>query len=159
MNKNKNREEKIFSQLRFDKLLSRIDKESWKKLGGTVSDFIHQVFKMRETKESLNWCFANIKRIKVFLEIFHANESGAEIYKEEISKNIPEYSYKTISKIIDDGIAKGYYVLLAPDGEAGSDGKVKNIRPSETLVVDFLNLSIEIISYIDSKKPKIFNKS
>jgi len=159
MNKNKNREEKIFSQLRFDKLSSRIDQESWKKFGGSISGFIHQIFKMQEAKETLNWCFANIKRIKIFLEIFHANESGTEIYKEEISKNIPEYSYKTISKIIDDGIAKGYYVLLAPDGEVGSDGKVKNIRPSEKLVVDFLNLSIEIISYIDSEKPQLFNKN
>ena len=31
-------------------------------------------------------------------------------------------------KIIDDGHAKGIYVTLKPDGEAGTDAKIKNIR-------------------------------
>ncbi len=42
---------------------------------------------------------------------------------------------------------------MAVDGAPGNDGKVKNIRPSEELMVDFLNLSLEIASYIDRKKP------
>ena len=154
MEKQKEREQRILSKINFDRLPFKVEKESWKKLGSNISAFIHQVFKMRNTKESLNWCFANIKRVKIFLEVFHANESGTEIYKEEIAKKIPEYSYKTIAKIIDDGISKGYYEFLAPDGNLGNDGKVKNIRPSEELVADFLNLSIEIIAYKDSKFPK-----
>jgi hypothetical protein len=40
------------------------------------------------------------------------------------------------------------------DGDVGKDAKVKNIRPSEELIVDFLNLSLEIISYIESIKQK-----
>jgi hypothetical protein len=154
MNKQKDREKRIFSNTNFGKLPFKVDNANWKILGTSISAFIRQVFKMRLAKEPLNWCFANIKRVKIFFEIFHANESGVEIYKEEIAKNIPEYSYKTIAKIIDDGIAKGYYVLLAPDGEIGNDGKVKNIRPSEELATDFLNLCIEIIAYKDSKFPK-----
>ena len=98
----------------------------------------------------MNWCFANIKRVKTFLQIFHANQQGKEMYKEEIAKNLPEYSYKTIAKIIDDGLNKKYFVLLAADGVATTDAKVKNIRPSEDLIVDFLNLSLEIMSYIDT---------
>ena len=39
-----------------------------------------------------------------------------EIYKEEIAKNIPEYSYKTIAKIIDDGI-KMVTLYFYPDGD------------------------------------------
>ena len=104
---------------------------------------------MRKESTSLNWCFANVKRIKIFLLIFHANESGSEIYKEEIAKKIPEYSYKTIAKIIDDGIKKKYFVLLSPDGVSGKDGKIKNIRPSEDLITDFLNLSIEVLSRLE----------
>jgi len=152
VNKQKERDSRIHSKLNFNKLPFKVDQNSWKKLGGDISSFIHHVFRMRNTKESLNWCFANIKRVKIFLVVFHANESGVEIYKEEISRSVPEYSYKTISKIIDDGIAKGYYVLLAPDGKVGNDSKVKNIRPSEELITEFLNLSIEIISYLDTTK-------
>ncbi len=152
MNKQEERDQRIFSKLKFEKLPFKVDELSWKKLGGDVSAFIHEVFKMREANEGLNWCFANIKRVKIFLEIFHANEAGVEIYKEEIAKKIPEYSYKTIAKIVDDGILHGYYELLAPDGNLGKDGKVKNIRPSEELVTDFLNLCIEIVSFINAKK-------
>jgi len=76
---------------------------------------------------------------------------GNEIYKEEIAKKIPEYSYKTIAKIIDDGIEKKHFILLTPDGISGKDAKIKNIRPSEDLVTNFLNLSIEIITYINKK--------
>ena len=150
------RDKRILSKLNLDKLSVKIKGETFKSLGTEISDFIHFVFETRKGTDSLNWCFANIKRIKIFLLIFHANESGSEIYKEEISKNISEYSYKTIAKIIDDGLKKGYFILLSPDGVASNDGKIKNIRPSEELVTDFLNLSIEIISYIEKKTPNKF---
>ena len=155
MNDQELREKRIVSKLHLEKNPTNLNVDTFKKLGSKISNFIHHVFSMREKIATLNWCFANIKRIKVFLQIFHANESGKQIYKEEIAKNIPEYSYKTIAKIVDDGIAKGYYILLAPDGDPGKDSKVKNIRPSEELITDFLNLSLEIISYIEKKKPKI----
>ena len=148
------REKRILSRLNLDKLPYKIENNTFKTLGAEVSTFIHYVFSMRQKSESLNWCFANIKRVKIFLQIFHANELGKEIYKEEIAKKVSEYSYKTIAKIIDDGIQKGYFVLLTPDGVSGKDGKIKNIRPSEELVTDFLNLSIEFISYIDKRRPK-----
>ena len=150
------RDKRILSKLNLDKLSVKLKGGTFKSLGTEISDFIHFVFETRKGTGSLNWCFANIKRIKIFLLIFHANESGSEIYKEEIAKNISEYSYKTIAKIIDDGLKKGYFILLTPDGIASSDGKIKNIRPSEELVTDFLNLSIEIISYIEKKTPNKF---
>ena len=145
------RDKRILARLNLDKLQPRFRDNNFKTLGAEVSSFIHFVFELRKRTESLNWCFANIKRVKIFLLIFHANELGNEIYKEEIAKNIPEYSYKTIAKIIDDGIEKKHFVLLTPDGISGKDAKIKNIRPSEDLVTDFLNLSIEIISYISKK--------
>jgi len=155
MNKQDERERNIVSKLNFNRLPFKVDQSSWKTFGGNISAFIHEVFRLRKKKETLNWCFSNIKRVKIFLEVFHANEAGTEIYKEEIAKKIPEYSYKTIAKIIDDGIAKGFYVLLAPDGDTGNDRKVKNIRPSEELASDFLNLSIDIIAYINTKNSKL----
>jgi len=148
------RDKRIIEKLNINKVPHYFKENNFKSLGKEISSFIHRIFSLRIKTESLNWCFANIKRVKIFLLIFHANESETEIYKEEIAKNIPEYSYKTIAKIIDDGIEKGYFVLLSSAGVQGKDGKVKNIRPSEELVTAFLNLSIEIISYIDQKNIK-----
>ena len=122
MKEQKLRDERILSKLDLNKLTYKLKEGSFKDLGSEISSFIHLIFEMRKRSESLNWCFANIKRVKIFLLIFHANESGKEIYKEEIAKKINEYSYKTIAKIIDEGIKKNYFVLLNPDGVAGKDG-------------------------------------
>ena len=154
MNEQKLREKRISDKLSLYKLPYNLKNNSFKSLGLGISNFIHYVFSMQKKTESLKWCFKNIKRVKIFLQIFHANESGKEIYKEEIAKNIPEYSYKTIAKIIDDGIQSGHFELLTPDGMKGRDNKIKNIRPSEELIIDFLNISIDVIAYIDKNQPK-----
>ena len=154
MEEQKLRDKRILDKLNTDKLAFKLKEDTFKTFGAEISNFIHHIYEMRARSESLNWCFANIKRVKIFLQIFHANESGNEIYKEEIAKKISEYSYKTIDKIVDDGIEKGYFILLAPDGTTGKDGKIKNIRPSENLIIDFLNLSIEIMSRLEKNKFK-----
>ena len=136
----KTRNQRINSKLNLDKISSKLKKINAESLGLLVSEFIHHIFIERNKSHSLNWCFANIKRVKIFLQIFHANQSNVEIYKEEIAK------------IIDDGLSKGYYILLHPDGDPGKDAKVKNIRPSEEMIVDFLNLSLEILNFVEQKK-------
>ena len=98
------RKNRITAKVNLDNLPLRLKKIDIKQLGSTVSEFIHLTFAEQKKSDSLNWCFANIKRSKIFLKIFLANQNGVEIYKEEIAKNIPEYSYKTIAKIIDEGI-------------------------------------------------------
>ena len=146
------RKKRVADKLNLDDLPSNFPKYTINNLGGEISSFINHVLNERIKSESLNWCFSNIKRIKIFLQIFHANETGTEVYKEEIAKRLTEYSYKTIAKIIDDGIAKGHYILLAPVNAINKDAKVKNILPSEKLIIDFFNWSIKIMDYIDKKK-------
>ena len=153
MSEEKFRQQRVTDKIKFDRLPSRLKKASTFELGAVISQFIHHIFKERVKSVSLNWCFANIKRVKIFLQIFHANQLGKEIYKEEIAKNLSEYSYKTIAKIIDDGLDKKIFTLRPVDGVAGKDAKVKNIRPSEDLIIDFLNISIEMIAHIDKQKP------
>ena len=89
------RKDKITRSLNLGKLPSSLAKISINDLGSLISEFFHYVFAQRIKSNSLNWCFANIKRIKIFFQIFHSNQLGLEIYKEEIAKNLPEYSYKT----------------------------------------------------------------
>ena len=48
---------------------------------------------------------------------------------------------------------KGYYLNLAPRTVISTDKKIRNIRPSEELVVQFINWSIDIINnLIDFQK-------
>jgi hypothetical protein len=157
MDNQKEREDRIFSKLNLETLPFKLKKENFKVLGNAISLAFHEIYNNQVKSEKLKWVFSTVKRFKIFLTIFYANESGVEIYKEEIAKKIPEYSYKTISKIIDDGHAKGIYVSLKQDGESGTDAKIKNIRPSEELMVDFLNWSINIFSLLNStiKKNKV----
>ena len=66
---------------------------------------------------------------------------------------MPEYSYKTIAQIIDEGIAKGFFLKLAPR-EKMKDLKIRNIRPSEELVVEFINWNIDLVATISSFQKK-----
>ena len=150
MDKQKEREERIYSKLKLEKLPFKLKKENFKVLGNAVSLAFREIHNIQVESEKLRWIFSTVKKFKIFLEIFYANEKGQEIYKEQIAKKVPEYSYKTISKIIDDGHAKGIYVSLKQDGESGTDAKIKNIRPSEELMVDFLNWAINIFKLLDS---------
>ena len=149
MNTQKEREERIYSKLQLEKLPFKLKKENFKILGNAISLAFHEIYNNQVKSEQLRWVFSTVKRFRIFLTIFYANEKGEEIYKEEIAKRVPEYSYKTISKIIDDGNAKGIYVGLRPDGDSGTDAKIKNIRPSEELMIDFLNWSINIFKLLD----------
>ena len=150
MDKQKEREERVFSKLKLEKLPFKLKQDNFKILGNAISLAFREIYNNQNKSDQLKWCFSTVKRFKIFLEIFYANEKGQEIYKEEISKKIPEYSYKTISKIIDEGHEKGIYVSLKPDGEIGTDAKIKNIRPSEELMVDFLNWSIKILDLLNT---------
>ena len=150
MEKQKQREERIYSKLKLEKLPFKLKRDNFKLLGNAVSLAFQEIYNNQVESEKLKWTFSTIKRFKIFLEIFYANEKGEEVYKEEIAKKVPEYSYKTISKIIDDGYSKGIYVSLNPDGDSGTDAKIKNIRPSEELMIDFLNWSINIFELLDT---------
>ena len=157
MDKQDQREDRIYSKLHLEKLPFKLKRENFKSLGNGVSLVFREIYSNQVESQQLKWVFSTVKRFKIFLEIFYANEHGEEIYKEQIAKKIPEYSYKTISKIIDDGHAKGVYVSLVPDGEVGKDAKIKNIRPSEELMIDFLNWSINIFNLLNDTIKK--NKS
>ena len=159
MDKQKEREERIYSKLKLEKLPFKLKQENFKVLGNAVSLAFREIYNIQVESERLRWIFSTVKKFKIFLEIFYANEKGEEIYKEQIAKKVPEYSYKTISKIIDEGQAKGIYIALKPDGGIGTDTKIKNIRPSEELMIDFLNWSINIFHLLSETVKKNKNSN
>jgi N12 class adenine-specific DNA methylase len=141
--------EKIFKKVNVDKLPFKISPEKLNELGVDIADDLKNVFNGINMCPALKWCLSTVKKAKVFTLIYEANELGLSIYKEEIAKKLPEYSYKTIATIIDEGIQNGCYIPLKPyesiDKKKNLDKKVKNIRPSSELVTSFYNWNIDRI--------------
>jgi len=148
------RDQRILSKVNLKKLPFEITKENFSARYLEMFLDLKPLFKYQEGDYAMKWCLSTEKKMKVFLLIFEANEQGREIYKENISNKLPEYSYKTIAQIIDQGIAKGFFLKLAPRRCEMKDLKIRNIRPSEELVVEFMNWNIDLVSAISSFQKK-----
>ena len=155
--KNTTRENNILKGINLSKLpFNILDKDLCSFTKGLSFNLL-KIFSLSGQKASIKWCFSTQKKIKVFLIIFDSNENSKSIYKEEIAKKLPEYSYKTVASIIDEGINKGYFVnLKSSDLDKINDKKIHNIRPSEELLADFINWNIDAIcilkEYCDLQK-------
>jgi len=148
----RDRVQEIFKKVNAEKLPFQISPDKLNELGIDIAEDLNDIFQGINMSPALKWCLSTIKKAKVFTLIYQANERGLSIYKEEIAKKLPEYSYKTIATIIDEGTQKGFYVPLLPyennEGKKIVDKKVKNIRPSLDLIAAFYNWNIDRIAKI-----------
>ena len=156
--KNNTREKNIINSINLKKLPFKIEAKDIFNFTHELNSNLKKIFNFE--KKTIKWCFSSQKKIKVFLIIFDANENIKSIYKEEIAKKLPEYSYKTVAQIVDEGIAKGFFVNLKSSDESKiDDKKIHNIRPSEELVADFINWNIDAIcilkEFYNTKKKSI----
>ena len=94
------------------------------------------VLKYQEDKSGIKWIFSSIKKYKVFLIIFESNELGEEIYKEKISSKLPEYSYKTVAQIVDDGIKLNFFIKLDARSKTTTDQKIRNLDLQRKLLLN-----------------------
>ena len=143
---NTKRTNRIISKLNLKKLPFKITEEQFCSSYTEMFKELTPLFRYQPHEYAMKWCLSSEKRMRVFLLVFEANELGKEIYKESISSEIPEYSYKTIAQIIDDGLKRGYFIKLAPRTKISTDAKIRNIRPSEELVIEFINWNIDLLS-------------
>jgi len=148
------REKRITSKLKLNKLPFKISKENFCSKYSEIFKEMAPLFKFKEGEYALKWCLSTEKKMKVFLLIFEANQLEKEIYKEKIANKLPEYSYKTVAHIIDEGIVKNFFLNLSPRAFRAKDGKVRNIRPSEDLVIEFINWHIDLISALSKLQVK-----
>ena len=112
---------------------------------------------LQQGKPSIKWCFSTIKKYKVFLIVFEANELGEEMYKEKISSMLPEYSYKTVAQIVDDGVKKNFFIKLNARAKTTKDQKIRNVRPSEEVIIEFINWKIDLLSSLMKFKQDLIN--
>jgi len=142
------REKIITSKLNLKKLPFKVSKENFCSRYAEMFKEMTPLFKYRKEEYAMKWCLSTEKKMKVFLLIFESNQLEKEIYKEKIANKLPEYSYKTVAQIVDEGIKKNFFVNLPPRALIVKDGKVRNIRPSKELVIEFINWHIDIISIL-----------
>ena len=149
------REKRIISKLNLEKLPFKISSEKLCDLTVAMIRHSREVLKYQDERPGIKWCFSSIKRLKVFLVIFESNELGEEIYKEKISNKLPEYSYKTIAQIIDEGVDKNFFLKLTPRIKKTQDSKIRNIRPSEDIIAEFINWKIDLLSSLIELQEKM----
>ena len=149
------RDKRIISELNLNKLPFKTSTKNFFSIYEKMYLNIKPLFKFKEDEYALKWCLSTNKRMRVFLIIFEENEEGYEVYKESIASQLSEFSYKTVAQIIDDGMKKGYYLNLAPRTVTSTDKKIRNIRPSEELVVQSINWSIDLIDNLMEFQKKL----
>ena len=148
------REKRITSKLKLNKLPFKISKENFCSRYSEMFKEMTPLFKYKEEEYAMKWCLSTEKKMKVFLLIFEANQLEKEIYKEKIANKLPEYSYKTVAQIVDEGLSRNFFLKLSPRAYNVKDGKVRNIRPSEDLVIEFINWHIDLISALSKLQVK-----
>jgi len=151
------RQNNIIGKLNLQKLPFDISSDKICDLNLEMARHSRLVLKYEEDKTGLKWVFSSIKKYKVFLVIFEANELGIEIYKEKISSKLPEYSYKTIAQIVDEGVSKKIFLKLKARACQSKDLKIRNVRPSEELIIEFVNWKIELLSSVMKFKKDFVN--
>ena len=151
------RQKNIISKLNLQKLPFDIPTDRICDLNLEIARHSRMVLRYEEDKSGLKWVFSSIKKYKVFLLIFEANELGTEIYKEKISSKLPEYSYKTVAQIIDEGVNKKIFLKLKARKCESKDLKIRNVRPSEDLIIEFVNWKIDLLSSLGSFKSKLID--
>tara|TARA_B110001450_G_scaffold233439_1_gene236739 strand:- start:29 stop:535 length:507 start_codon:yes stop_codon:yes gene_type:complete len=151
------RQKNIISKLNLKKLPFNISLDKICDLNLEMVRHSRSVLKYQEDKPGIKWCFSSIKKLKVFLIIFESNELGEEIYKEKISSKLPEYSYKTVAQVVDDGIKKNFFIKLEARRKKNKDLKIRNIRPSEEVIIEFINWKIDLLSSLMKFRKDLIN--
>ena len=151
------RDQRILLQLNLKNLPFKISIENFSARYLEMFLDLKPLFKYQPGEYAMKWCLSTEKKMKVFLLIFEANERGREIYKESISSQLPEYSYKTIAQIVDEGVSRKVFLKLKARACQSKDLKIRNVRPSEDLIIEFVNWKIELLSSVMKFKKDFIN--
>ena len=118
-----------------------------KLLVGKFVDFTNESLENPEVGASIRWFLKSHKKVRVFSCIMDKFVANEPIYKESIIKDLREFSYKTVTTIIDESITRKYLTNTFNGGK-----KIKLLKPSEELIIDLLNWNILRFSKIDTNE-------
>lgn len=122
---------------------------------------IDKVFKVSEevTNINLNWVenYFDNKILKVFHNkdrwhllhlVIKASATHQLVYKQKLAEEM-KVSVKTVYELIEEYIASGHFIKLAPTKINGRkiDNRVTNIRPSVDVTVAYLDVNFDHIKH------------
>ena len=97
----------ILKKIKSDRLLLKPNNDkNLKLLVGKFVNFTNESLESPEVGASVRWFLKSHKKVKVFSSIMDKFVANEPIYKESIIKDLREFSYKTITTIIDESIHK-----------------------------------------------------
>ena len=75
------RQERIVKKLNLKKLPFKISSDGFCDMYINMLTDMSKAFRYQNDRPGMTWCLSTIKKFKVFILIFEANELGNEIYK------------------------------------------------------------------------------
>ena len=88
MNEKTDRANEIIKKLKTAKLPFKINSNNLNKFGLDIANDLTTILSAISICPTLKWCLSTVKKAKVFIIIYQANERGNPIYKEEISTSV-----------------------------------------------------------------------
>ena len=138
----------ILKKINSDKLILKPNNDkNLKLLIGKFGNFTNESLDGPEVGTSIKWFLKSHKKVRVFSCVMAKYVANEPIYKESIIRDLSEFSYKTITTIIDESITRKYLKNTFNDGK-----KIKLLRPSEELIIDLLNWNILRFSKINTNE-------
>ena len=158
------RHKRIIKKVNLTKLPFKISETKFRDFASETTKIFIEIFKERESNESLRWCFSTVKKGSIWISFGHAlnkirQEDIVEIEEniqlaglkkiEPQEGNVQDYIDTVLEQKLSEGIEKGFYVELKPRVQNIKDAKIKNLRPSEEVASAFINWYIKIINSFD----------
>ena len=138
----------ILKKIDTDRLILKPNNDkNLKLLVGKFVNFTSESLDNPKVGSSIKWFLKSHKKVRVFSCIMDKFVANEPIYKESIIKDLREFSYKTITTIIDESITRKYLTNTFNGGK-----KIKLLKPSEELIIDLLNWNILRFSKIDTNE-------
>ena len=139
------RYQKIIGEINTESLNLKLDSpEKLNHLLCNINKFMTKRLENSGGAECLQWFLKTMKKYKVLLSVMSLYSQNSSTYKEEIIKSLNKYSYKTISRIVDEALMKKY--LIYQKHSNGNDNKTKLIVPSVELLSAYINWNLKHIS-------------
>ena len=101
-----------------------------------------QIFNLKQSVKcsQLSFFSTTNQKWKLLNLIFYYSTKGETFYKAKIMKNL-KMSARTFDAIIKEAVDRGSFIYLPPYN-APINSKIRNIRPSEELCVEFIRYNV-----------------
>ena len=102
-----------------------------------------QLINLKQSEEcsQLGYFSRDLNRWKILNLIIHRSAKGEVFYKSQALKII-KLSSRSFDKIIKDAVDGGFFIYADPMSLIEPDKKIKNLRPSEKLIVEYTRYNV-----------------